>query len=537
MSDTEKSTEPAAEQKIEEPDDAPERPPRGIRTMAVVRWAILVFAALLAVGSWYSFAHADGGAASAVKYQCPMHPQIVSDQPGECPICHMSLEPISADRLGGPGAATPAKSSAPADAPRSDASPAASPSAAHAGHVHAAAPSSDKAPQSPKGQGKATQVFSCPMHPEIVSDKTGSCPICKMDLEVKHEPRSDGREPPGSVPAGTTPIHLTLDRVQSIGVRTTPAVEMPAHSSVRATAVVQAPEQNVAQVHVRAPGFVEGISVRETGVKVKRGQPLISVYSPEIYQAQSELLAMKDWSLVPGADPGQRGAAARQKLDLLGVSSAVADKVIAAGKPLRNIGISAPISGFVTAKNVVLGSYVTPEMVLYEIVDLSKVYVVADVFQQNIGQVQVGTRGVFKSTARGDQTAEASVDLIYPQVNVEARTTRVRMQVQNAKMQLLPGEYGYVEFEGAQRNVLMVPRDAVIDTGRQLYVFVEKDPGVFSPHVVELGADSGDHLEVLSGLEKGDRVVSGATFLIDSESRLQASLAGASADGASAHQH
>jgi Cu(I)/Ag(I) efflux system membrane fusion protein len=315
-----------------------------------------------------------------------------------------------------------------------------------------------------------------------------------------------------------------LDRVQAIGVRTALVEERASSASLRATAIVSAPEQNVAEVHVRAAGFVEGISVRETGVGVKAGQALVSVYSPEIYQAQSELLATKDWSLLPDAAQSSHGEAARRKLELLGVSSKTADKVIASGKPFRAIGVSAPISGVITKKNVVLGSYVTPEMALYEIVDLSKVYVVADIFQQSMGRVPLGTMGRFTSANRRDVVADAKVDLVYPQVNLEARTTRVRMQVQNSKLGLLPGEYGFVEFSSPQQTVLTVPRDAIVDTGEHVYVFVEDQPGHFTPKTVEVGAELADMVEVIAGVSKGDKVVSGATFLIDSESRLQASL-------------
>ncbi|HQP34191.1 MAG TPA: efflux RND transporter periplasmic adaptor subunit [Polyangiaceae bacterium] len=529
MSDSNPSKLPDSEAQAlaseSQPRHGPETPPKGVRAMAIVRWVILALAVLVAVGSWWSFARSDTSSTSAAKYQCPMHPQIVSDHPGDCPICHMSLELVSADRLK-PGSSPAAQLPHHHDH--------AGATEHHCGSQDAqqnVAPSQSGRQPAPAGSAPASSVvYTCPMHPEIVSDKPGSCPICKMDLEIRREPRSDGRETPGSTPDGTSAVQLTLDRIQSIGIRTTAAVEQRTVTSVRATAVVQAPEQNVAQVHVRTPGFVEGISVRETGVKVKRGQPLVSVYSPEIYQAQSELLATRDWGgLVPGADPAKRGEAARQKLELLGVGPGVADKALSSGKPLRNVSVSAPISGFVTRKNVVLGSYVTPEMVLYEIVDLSKVYVVADVFQQSLGKIEVGTRGSFRSASRGEATAEAAVDLIYPQVDLQARTTRVRMQVQNASLQLLPGEFGYVEFQSPARTALTIPRDAVVHTGRQVYAFVEKDAGVFSPRALQVGAESGDRVEVLAGLDKGDRVVSGATFLIDSESRLQASLAMTSA--------
>ncbi|MBI5538381.1 MAG: efflux RND transporter periplasmic adaptor subunit [Deltaproteobacteria bacterium] len=514
--------------------DAPEKPPIGVRTMAVVRWAILAFAVLAAVGSWWSFAHAQHGiSATALKYQCPMHPQIVQDGPGECPICHMNLEPVSADRLKKPAAS-------------------AAPEQTHA-HVEAGASSA-----------AAGTDYICTMCPEIHSDKPGRCSKCGMDLVAAPpkpapaasssvaaqppKPAAPGAPPtkepvltkeplqskapsarptqtPGAIPPGTTPISLGLDRLQSIGVRTTLVEEKASASALRATAVVSAPEQNVAEVHVRAAGFVEGISVRETGVQVKAGQALVAVYSPEIYQAQSELLATKDWALLGDGKPGGRNDAARRKLELLGVSSKTADKVIASGKPFRAIGLSAPISGVITKKNVVLGSYVTPETTLYEIVDLSKVYIVADIFQQHASRVALGTTGRFASSNRRDVIAEAKVDLIYPQVNLEARTTRVRMQVQNAKLGLLPGEYGTVEFMAVSQLALVVPRDAIIDTGEHVYVFVEDQPGHFTPHAVQTGAEVGDTVEILAGVAKGDKVVSGATFLLDSESRLQASLA------------
>jgi Cu(I)/Ag(I) efflux system membrane fusion protein len=426
--------------------------------MAIVRWVILVLAILAAATGWSMFL--GGGhtiSASAIKYQCPMHPQIVQDAPGECPICHMTLEPISAERL-------------------------AHPAASHAG-----------------------------------AHEPGQTPAASAGPARGSPPAETG-----SVPPGTTPIKLALDRVQAIGVRTALVTERQSSSGLRATATVAAPEGNVVEVHVRTPGFVEAISVRETGVK--RGQLLLSLYSPEVYQAESELLTMKSWQGSSDAGAHDRTDLSRRKLDLLGVPGGVSDRVLAAGKPMRNVGISAPMGGYVTKKNVVLGSYVTPEMLLYEIVDLSRVYILAEVFQQDAPRIALGTQGRFTLANRPGVVVVAKVDLIYPLVNAEARTTRVRMQVPNEKLGLLPGEYGYVEFSSGERTALVVPRDAVIDTGQQAYVFVETAAGEFSPRTVVLAAQSGDAVEIRSGVSPGEKVVSGATFLIDSESRLQASL-------------
>jgi Cu(I)/Ag(I) efflux system membrane fusion protein len=202
------------------------------------------------------------------------------------------------------------------------------------------------------------------------------------------------------------------------------------------------------------------------------------------------------------------------------------DKVLKTHQPMRAIPVYAPQAGNVTKKNLVVGSYVTPEMALYEIQDLSRVYIVADVFQHDIGFLQKGTAGRFAPARNPDQAIDVLVDLIYPTLNAEARTARVRMQVKNPKgATFRPGEYGSVEFATPTRKALMVPRDAVVDTGLHTYVFVVQGEGVFSPREVVLGEEQGEMVAVLSGVSPGDRVVSGATFLIDSESRLQASAA------------
>jgi Cu(I)/Ag(I) efflux system membrane fusion protein len=307
-------------------------------------------------------------------------------------------------------------------------------------------------------------------------------------------------------------------------VRTAVVGEGQATQSLRVTALVAPTEQGAAEVHVRSAGFVERIFVNQTGVPVRSGQPLFAMYSPEIFQAESELIATHQWE---GTDKSTSTAdSSRRKLELLGMSSKDIDQVLKTREPMRAIPIYSPNVGHVTKKNLVIGSYVTPEMSLYEIQDLSRVYVVADVFQRDIEFVRVGTTGRFVPSRRPEEAIEVRVDLIYPTLNAEARTTRVRMQVANPKgVTFRPGEYGSVEFATPARRALTVPRDAVVDTGLYTYVFVVQGEGVFSPREVTVGEEQGEMLTILSGIAPGDRVVSGATFLIDSESRLQASAA------------
>lgn len=443
---------------------------------------------------------AHGGDTKAGKYICPMCPGVENDGPGECPICHMALEPEKK----GEAAGQPAKESTPAHPPKGTAGEA---------HVHGE-----------KHEHAHGPKYTCPMHPEVLQDGPGRCPICRMYLERVRDESEQVTEgvTPGTTPSGTVPVVLGLDRVQAIGVRTTRVAKQSADAPLRVTATVTAPEQGQAFVHARAAGYIERANVQQTGVRVRRGQELVTIYSPEIFQAQAELLSSHAWR-------GQQGDfsqdAARTKLELLGVSSRTIERILESKKPLRAVPITSPVGGWVVKKNVALGSYVTPDMPLFEIVDLSRVYVTAEVFPKDADRVELKSEARFTLAGRDGKSFTGTIDLVYPTLSPKERTTRIRMQVKNAKAELRPGDYGTIEIASKAGDTLVVPRDAIVDTGSSTYVFVVEGEGRYVPRVVALGTDFDDVVEVKDGVFEGESVVSSATFLIDSESRLQASLA------------
>ncbi len=459
-------------------EEGSEAPPPGVHAMAIVRWLLLAAMAVAALWSIVTYAQPphEHAAEQKPKFHCPMHPQITSDQPGECPICHMNLEPLAPDKPA-PGA------------------PSAVPVPPHVDHE---------------------------MHP---------MPRGSADPSASAAP---------NLPPGTTPITLSFDRIQAIGVRTALVARGESREALRVNAVVEVPDEARAEVHFRSAGFVEAIRVKELGVKVKAGELLASIYSPEVFQAEQELIAARSWAtltdkLVDGKAPvASPYDAARQRLGLLGVGAGAVDQVAQTGKPFRAVGVSSPIGGYVVAKNVVLGSRVEPDTKLFEIADLSRVYVIANVFPQELKQLHVGDSATFTTPALPDRTFAAKIDLVYPEVDLATRTARVRFHVDNPELLLRPGQFGTAELASAAHEVLTVPLDAVIDTGRATYAFVAEEGGKFTPRAIELGDQLGDRFVVLGGLSEGERVVSGATFLIDSESRLQATLTAAPAASAGA---
>jgi Cu(I)/Ag(I) efflux system membrane fusion protein len=335
-----------------------------------------------------------------------------------------------------------------------------------------------------------------------------------------------------NAPPDLAPVTLTAERQQLVGVTTTPATRGTLGQELRVPGSVEAPETGRAQVRSRAAGFIERVAVRETGVRVTRGQPLAWIYSPDIYRAQEEFLAAGRWATgagtpnsARGTSPGEMVAAARRALELLGLSEADVEEISRSGSAMRAIPVRAPISGHVTSFNAVLGLHASPETTLYEIADLSRVWVIASVHERDLPHVRTGMPARFASSSRPNDPVAARVELVEPEVSEATRTARVRLTIQNAKFELRPGQYGDVTFELPESTALVVPKDAVIHTGTHAYVFVDVGAGRFEPRTVRAGTQAGDRVQVLEGLAEGDRVVARGSFMLDSESRLQASLA------------
>lgn len=445
---------------------------RTLRVMAIVRWIILGLVALVAgYNVWKYWGPGSSAKPSyrADRYYCPMHSQIRSPDPGACPICNMKLVPIP--------------SHDPSDRP---------------GSV-----SRQELPLGAGGHGgPASTTTAGALRP--------------------------------NAPADVASITLPTERRQLIGVTTTPVTRGALDQKLRVPGVVEAPETGLAQVSVRAAGFIERVAVRETGARVSRGQPLAWIYSPDIYRAQEEFLAASRWAAgaaTPGSAaetaPTEMVAAARRGLELLGLTSADIDEISRLGKPLRAIAVRAPISGHVTRFNAVLGLHVSPDTSLYEIADLSHVWVIASVHERDLALIRVGMAATFVTSSQPAISAEARVELVEPEISGATRTARVRVSIGNLKFEIRPGQYGDVVFKLPESTALVIPKDAVIRTGEHDYVFLDMGAGRFEPRTVRIGAQSGDRVQIIDGISEGDQVVTRGTFMLDSESRLKASLAAA----------
>ncbi|RMF16187.1 MAG: efflux RND transporter periplasmic adaptor subunit [Candidatus Dadabacteria bacterium] len=415
-------------------------------------------------------------------YQCPMHPDVTSHEPGDCPICGMRLVPV--EQGGEP-------------------------------HEHAAE------------QGNAdceVAYWVAPMDPNYRSDKPGKSPmgmdlvpVCKSDLAVG-----------GDVDNRVT-VKIPPQRVQQLGIRLSPvAFTEAAIRTLRTPGTVTVDEEKVRHVHTRVAGWIERVHVQAVGDAVRKGQVLYELYSPDLVATQEELLA--------AVNAGNSGAAeaARRRLRYWNVSDIDIRRIEQRGKASRRITFRSPIDGYVHALKAIDGMYVEARTQLYTLVDLSTVWVRGHFYETELPLLSMGQQARIQLPTTGDPRIGA-IRWLYPQVDARTRFVDARFEFDNPDLRLRPGMYVDVQLEIDLGPALVVPKDAVMRTGRQNIAFVHIGNGRFEPRALELGPETDDGYVVYDGLDEGEQVADQATFFIDSESALKAALAKFRSGGAGGH--
>ena len=325
---------------------------------------------------------------------------------------------------------------------------------------------------------------------------------------------------------------LTAEQIRQFGVTFATVEERTISGEVRTVGIVNFDETRIAIVAPKFSGYVERLQVDFTGQLVRQGQALLEIFSPELVAAQQELLLARrlqqelGTSSAPGVPAGATDllGAARRRLRLWDISEAQIDQILSSGQPQRTLTLYAPVSGIVIDKNVLVGQAVQAGQPLYTIADLTEVWVEAELRQADAGLVQEGASATVDFAALPGRSLSGRVEYVYPTLQEQARTLKARIAVANPQGRLKPGMYATVRLGTPERTALTVPSQAIVNTRERRIVFVDMGGGSLMPHEVEIGRIAGDHSEVLAGLEPGQRVVTSAQYLLDSESNLAATM-------------
>jgi Cu(I)/Ag(I) efflux system membrane fusion protein len=409
----------------------------------------------------------------AAIYSCGMHPQVVQEGPGTCPICEMDLT--------------------------------------------LASPSSGSAPSEASGRTsreRKIRYWVAPMDPTYVSDKPGKSPM-GMDLVPVYED-------PETTPSAGAVVSIDPGIVQNMGARTEPARRQTVFRHVRSIGEIEVGEDRISVVNLRFSGWVERIYADKTGDPVEKGQILFEIYSPELLAAQREYLLAR-------RTQGPQSAlarSARRKLELWNLAEGDLQQIATSGEVSRTLAIRSPRSGFVLHKNILEGARVNAGEDLYRIGDLRQIWVTAEVYEFDAPWVEVGQKAQMELAYEGGKVLQGKVAYIYPTLNEVSRTLRVRLEFENPSLLLKPGMFAtvYIQFRRVE-DVLAIPTEAILDSGRRKIVFVAVSDGHFEPREIATGLIGDHHItEIVSGLEEGDEVVVSGQFLIDSESQLQEAI-------------
>lgn len=422
------------------------------------------------------------------KYHCPMHPTVVQDKKGSCPICGMDLVPIKGDK----------------------------PS------VKAAAPAEDnKIAQVKVGQ------FYCPMAAEHVQEKPGKCPLCGMKLVEK---KAQAIASTARVP-GLTTVAINAETRQRMGLKLGTVEKRALTGAVRTSARIVANETRQHRVTTKIEGWVDKLFVATTGQALKKGDPLLTVYSPDLFAAQAEYLIARAGVKTLGGSNAvvQQGsdsllAASRRRFELWDISDEQIDRLEKSGTAEKYLTLYAPASGWVTERMVLAGQKIMPGEPLMVISDLTEIWADADIYQSDLPHVKVGMSVQVTLPYWPGQVFTGQVSFITPTLNAMTRTLNARLEIHNPDLLLKPEMYATATLQLEHGEKLAVPTTAVLYTGTRNVAFRDVGDGHLAPAELKLGARSGDYYEVLEGLSEGDKVVVSANFLVDSESSMKAAL-------------
>ena len=370
-------------------------------------------------------------------------------------------------------------------------------------------------------EAESDVYYTCPMHPSVIQDEPGACPVCGMDL-VKKTKSGAGMDPQELAAMGRvslSPTKRVLANVKTAGAKTLDATSNAA-TEIRSVGIVAYDETGLATIPSWVDGRIEQLYIEETGAVVQQGQPVMKIYSPELLAAQEEYLVARSSSI------GTLAKQVKKRLQLLGMSDAQIAELKKSGEAREYVDATAPNTGTITEMNVRQGQYVKEGEPLYDIADLSTVWVEAEVYEDNLASISEGMDVRVKADAFPGELMQGTVTFIHPVVDSDTRTAKVRVELENPDNKLKPGMYTAVFFQKASRDTstsspeLVVPKSSVIRGGKTNSVYVEVEENVFERREVELGRATDDFLVIKSGVEPGEQVAYSGGFLLDSEVQL-----------------